>query len=57
MSMAKVHFTAHLNVIAPPELMRVMGSTTGSLWFSGNSGDSWNLVNAHLPPVYAVKFG
>jgi hypothetical protein len=33
-----------------------MGSTTGSLWVSDNGGDAWQLVNAHLPPIYAVRF-
>ncbi|MEP7029925.1 MAG: hypothetical protein ABI830_03225 [Pseudolabrys sp.] len=33
----------------------VMGSTTGSLWVSENSGEAWSLVNAHLPPIYAVR--
>jgi hypothetical protein len=33
----------------------VMGSTTGSLWASENGGDAWQLVNAHLPPIYAVR--
>lgn len=33
-----------------------MGSTTGSLWVSDNAGDSWQLVNAHLPPIYALRF-
>jgi photosystem II stability/assembly factor-like uncharacterized protein len=32
------------------------GSTTGSLWISENAGDSWTLINAHLPPIYAVDF-
>ena len=32
-----------------------MGSTTGSLWVSDNAGEAWQLVNAHLPPVYAVR--
>ena len=32
-----------------------MGSTTGSLWVSENAGEAWSLVNAHLPPVYAVR--
>jgi photosystem II stability/assembly factor-like uncharacterized protein len=32
------------------------GSTTGALWFSGNGGDSWQTVSAHLPPIYAVRF-
>jgi photosystem II stability/assembly factor-like uncharacterized protein len=33
-----------------------MGSTTGALWSSNNGGRSWQLVNAHLPPIYAVRF-
>ena len=33
-----------------------MGSTTGALWTSGDSGESWNLLSAHLPPIYAVRF-
>lgn len=32
-----------------------MGSTTGGLWSSDDAGESWRLVNAHLPPVYAVR--
>jgi hypothetical protein len=32
-----------------------MGSTTGSLWVSDNAGEAWQLVNAPLPPVYAVR--
>lgn len=32
-----------------------MGSTTGSLWVSENTGEAWQLVNAHLPPIYAVR--
>jgi len=34
-----------------------MGSTTGALWVSDDGGDSWWLINAHLPPIYAVRFG
>ncbi|KVC55974.1 WD40/YVTN/BNR-like repeat-containing protein [Burkholderia stagnalis] len=34
-----------------------MGSTTGGLWTSGDGGESWRLVSAHLPPVYCVRFG
>ena len=33
-----------------------MGSTTGALWCSDNGGRSWQPVNAHLPPIYAVRF-
>jgi photosystem II stability/assembly factor-like uncharacterized protein len=32
-----------------------MGSTTGSLWTSENAGEGWQLVNAHLPPIYALR--
>ncbi|WP_296663562.1 exo-alpha-sialidase [Paraburkholderia sp.] len=34
-----------------------MGSTTGGLWTSNDSGESWQLISAHLPPVYCVRFG
>ena len=34
-----------------------MGSTTGSLWTSDDGGESWQLISAHLPPVYCVRFG
>jgi hypothetical protein len=33
-----------------------MGSTTGALWVSDDGGEHWQLVNAHLPPIYAVRF-
>jgi photosystem II stability/assembly factor-like uncharacterized protein len=33
-----------------------MGSTTGSLWMSEDGGERWQLLNAHLPPIYAVRF-
>lgn len=32
-----------------------MGSTTGGLWTSDDIGEHWQLVNAHLPPIYAVR--
>jgi photosystem II stability/assembly factor-like uncharacterized protein len=32
-----------------------MGSTTGTLWVSDNAGETWQLANAHLPPIYAVR--
>ncbi len=35
----------------------LMGSTTGGLWASTNGGDRWQAVPAHLPPIYAVRFG
>jgi hypothetical protein len=33
-----------------------MGSTTGAVWVSEDSGEGWQEVSAHLPPVYAVRF-
>jgi hypothetical protein len=32
------------------------GSTTGGLWVTENQGDTWQCINAHLPPVYVVRF-
>lgn len=34
----------------------LMGSTTGGLWISENSGDTWQAIDARLPPIYAVRF-
>ena len=34
-----------------------MGSTTGNVWVSENSGDAWKLVSGTLPPVHAVRWG
>ena len=34
-----------------------MGSTTGALWASRDSGDSWSALSRDLPPVYCVRFG
>lgn len=34
-----------------------MGSTTGGLWISENRGDTWQCISAHLPQIYAVRFG
>lgn len=33
-----------------------MGSTTGHLWVSENSGDQWTQVGANLPPIACVRF-
>jgi len=41
--------------IDPSGTQLAMGSTTGSLWVSENAGAGWQLVNAHLPPIYAVR--
>jgi hypothetical protein len=34
----------------------VFGSTTGNVWISEDSGDSWQTVSSTLPPVYAARF-
>lgn len=44
-----------LDVDASGEML-AFGSTTGGLWSSEDGGDHWQLVNAHLPPVYCVRF-
>lgn len=33
-----------------------LGSTTGGLWVSGDQGDSWACLSAHLPPIHALCF-
>jgi hypothetical protein len=35
----------------------LMTSTSGGLWASGDGGDHWQTVSAHLPPAVAVRFG
>jgi hypothetical protein len=35
--------------------MLVMGSTTGSVRVSEDSGESWIQLSTHLPPVYVVS--
>ncbi|MFA9440544.1 WD40/YVTN/BNR-like repeat-containing protein [Uliginosibacterium sp. sgz301328] len=34
-----------------------MGSTTGALWLTEDGGLHWRCLSAHLPPIYAVRFG
>ena len=34
----------------------LMGSTTGSLWWTRNGGDIWDQVSANLPPIASVRF-
>jgi hypothetical protein len=41
--------------VDPAGRQLAMGSTTGALWTSDDAGEHWQLVNAHLPPVYAVR--
>ncbi len=33
-----------------------MGSTSGSLWVSGDGGAGWQHLSAHLPPIAALAF-
>jgi hypothetical protein len=35
----------------------LMASTTGNVWLSENSGDSWQTISNSMPPVYSVCFG
>ncbi|MBK9384856.1 MAG: exo-alpha-sialidase [Planctomycetes bacterium] len=44
-----------LEVAADGETL-AMGSTTGSLWWSDDAGDSWRTISEHLPPIFAVRF-
>jgi len=32
------------------------GSTTGNLWASADQGSTWQALQAHLPPIYALTF-
>ncbi len=49
--MRRIVATASMSMTRGTQL--AMGSTTGSLWVSEDAGDAWQLVNAHLPPIYA----
>lgn len=33
------------------------GSSTGNLYLSEDSGESWSAVSHNLPPIYSVRFG
>ena len=46
----------HGLAVAPNGKNLAMASTTGSLWLSGDAGESWNTVSQNLPPVAVVKF-
>jgi hypothetical protein len=37
-------------------LRLALGSTTGSLWVSDDGGDSFKILSANLPPIFAVRF-
>ena len=34
-----------------------LGTTSGSIWFSDNSGNSWRQILAHLPKIYSLEIG
>jgi hypothetical protein len=34
----------------------LLGSTTGSLWYSADAGDTFSTVSSNLPPVHSVRF-
>jgi len=34
-----------------------LGTTSGSVWFSNNSGNSWRQILAHLPKIYSLEIG
>jgi len=42
--------------VAPDGQTLAMASTTGGLWLSSDSGESWQCVSRDLPPVAAVRF-
>jgi hypothetical protein len=47
----------HGLVVADDGQHLLMGSTTGQLWASADGGEAWHSAFAHLPPIYAVRFG
>ena len=47
----------HALAVTDDGKMLAMGSTTGGLWLSETAGAKWKCLSAHLPPVYAVRFG
>jgi hypothetical protein len=44
-----------LDVDATGDVLAI-GSTSGGLWISEDGGDSWNAVDARLPPIAVVRF-
>jgi photosystem II stability/assembly factor-like uncharacterized protein len=46
----------HGLAVAPNGQDLAMASTTGSMWVSGDAGESWSVVSQNLPPVAVVKF-
>jgi photosystem II stability/assembly factor-like uncharacterized protein len=46
----------HALEVNPDGNRLAFGSTTGSLWFSDDQGDSWEILSAHLPPIFCVRW-
>jgi len=46
----------HALEVAPDGDQLAFGSTTGSLWFSPDQGDSWETLSTHLPPIFCVRW-
>jgi photosystem II stability/assembly factor-like uncharacterized protein len=46
----------HCLDVSPDGRTLAMGSTTGSVWISEDSGDSWTRLSAELPPVFCLRF-
>jgi photosystem II stability/assembly factor-like uncharacterized protein len=46
----------HALEITPDGNHLAFGSTTGSLWFSEDQGDSWETLSEHLPPIFCVRW-
>lgn len=44
----------HASDLNHPQL--AMGSTTGSLWYSADEGDSFTTISRNLPPIHSVRF-
>jgi hypothetical protein len=47
----------HGLAVDPSGKKLLMASTTGNCWSSDDAGESWLALDAHLPPVYAVRLG
>lgn len=46
----------HGLAVSDDGLVLLIGSTTGGLWASDNSGDAWQAISNTLPPIYAIGF-
>jgi photosystem II stability/assembly factor-like uncharacterized protein len=45
----------HALSVAANGMELAFGSTSGSVWWSIDQGDSWSQLSGHLPPVYCVE--